>query len=145
MTTLIRNNQNQGCLPLFFNDFFKHDWKTQVSTTIPAINVKETEAAFCIEVAAAGMTKNDFAVNIDEDNDLVISMEKKSENKEGDNETRYLRREFSYSKISRTMGLPENVNKGKIEAKVENGVLFINLPKLSEKDTQKKQRNIAVS
>lgn len=145
MTTLVRKNQNQGWLPLFFNVFFNDDWQKGTGSTIPAINVKETEAAFCIEVAAAGMTKNDFVVNVNEDNDLVISMEKKSESKDGDSESRYLRREFSYSKFSRTMVLPENVNKEKIEAKVENGVLFVNLPKLSEKEIQNTQRTIAVS
>ena len=145
MTTLVRRNQNQGWLPLFFNDFFKDDWKAGTSTTAPAINVKETETAYCVEVAAAGMTKDDFVVNVDEDNDLVITMEKKVESKESDSETRYLRREFSYSRFSRTMVLPDNVNKEKIEAKVENGVLTVNLPKLSEKEIQKKQRVIAVS
>ena len=145
MTTLVRKNQNQGWLPLFFNDFFKDDWKVGTSSTTPAINVKETETAYCVEVAAAGMTKNDFVVNIDEDNDLVITIEKKSENKEGDSGTRYLRREFSYSKFRQTMVLPDNVNKEKIEAKVEDGVLTVNLPKLSEKEIQKKQRVISVN
>ena len=145
MTTLVRKNQNQGWLPLFFNDFFNDDWKVGTSSTTPAINVKESETAYCVEVAAAGMTKDDFVVNVDEDNDLIITMEKKTETKEGDNETRYLRREFSYSKFQRTMVLPENVNKEKIEAKVEDGVLIVSLPKLSEKEIQKKQRVIAVS
>jgi len=145
MTTLVRRNQNQGWLPLFFNDFFKDNRIPEASSSIPAVNVKETEKAYLVEVAAAGMTKDDFVVNIDEDNDLVITMEKKTETKEGDNEARYLRREFSYSKFQRTMVLPENVNKESVEAKVENGVLVINLPKLSEKEIQKKQRVIAVS
>ena len=145
MTTLVRKNQNQGWLPLFFNDFFKDDWKVGTSSTVPAINVKETETAYCVEVAAAGMTKNDFVVNIDEDNDLVITLEKKNATKEGENGTRYLRREFSYSKFRQTMVLPDNVNKENIEAKVEDGVLTINLPKLSEKEIQKKQRIIAVN
>jgi len=145
MTTLVRKNQNQGWLPLFFNDFFKDDWKVGASSTTPAINVKESDTAYSVEVSAAGMTKDDFVVNVDEDNDLVITMEKKVESKESDSETRYLRREFSYSRFSRKMVLPDNVNKEKIEAKVENGVLTVNLPKLSEKEIQKKQRVIAVS
>ena len=145
MTTLVRKNQNQGWLPLFFNDFFKDDWKVGTSSTVPAINVKETETAYCVEVAAAGMTKNDFIVNIDEDNDLVITMEKKNESKEGESGTRYLRREFSYSKFRQTMVLPDNVNKENIVARVEDGVLTVNLPKLSEKEIQKKQRVIAVN
>ena len=145
MTTLVRKNQNQGWLPLFFNDFFKDDRVVGASSTIPAVNVKETKNAYLVEVAAAGMTKDDFVVNIDEENDLVIAMEKKVEANEADNEARYLRREFSYTKFQRTMVLPDNVNKEKIEAKVENGVLIVNLPKFSEGEIQKNQRMIAVS
>ena len=144
MTTVTRRNQNQGWLPLFFNDFFKDDWKAGTSATVPAINVKETEQAYTVEVAAAGMTKDDFTVNIDDDNDLVIVLEKKSEIKDEDKDVRYLRREFSYTKFQQTMVLPDNVNKEKIEAKVEHGVLSVRLPKLSEKDILKRQRSISI-
>ncbi|MDR1223531.1 MAG: Hsp20/alpha crystallin family protein [Tannerella sp.] len=146
MTTLVRKNQNQGWLPLFFNDFFRDDWKAGAGAhnTVPAINVKETGQAFCIEVAAAGMTKEDFNVSIDEDNDLVITVENKNETNDENKDARYLRREFSYSKFQQTLVLPENVNKDRIDAKVENGVLYINLPKLSENEIQKKQRSVAI-
>lgn len=145
MTTLVGRNQNQGWLPLFFNDFFKDDWRSaSAHNTVPAINVKETENAYCVEVAAAGMTKDDFNISIDEDSDLVITVEKKSENKNENKEARYLRREFSYSKFKQTMVLPENVNKDKIDAKVEHGILYINLPKFSENEIQKKQRSIEI-
>ena len=144
MTTLTRRNQNQGWFPLFFNDFFKDDWKVGTSATVPAINVKESEYAFTVEVAAAGMTKDDFMVNIDDDNDLVIVLEKKSEAREEDKDVRYLRREFSYTKFQQTMVLPDNVNKDKIEAKVDNGVLTVHLPKLSENDILKRQRSISI-
>jgi HSP20 family protein len=144
MTTLTRRNQNQGWFPLFFNDFFKDDWKVGTSSTVPAINVKEAEHSYTVEVAAAGMTKDDFTVHIDDDNDLVITMEKKNENQEENKDARYLRREFTYSKFRQTMVLPENVNKDKIEAKVEHGVLTVQLPKLTEQDIQKKQRSINV-
>ncbi|MDR2917093.1 MAG: Hsp20/alpha crystallin family protein [Tannerella sp.] len=142
MATLAR--RDQGWLPLFFNDFFKDDWKVGTSSTVPAINVKESEDAYIVEVAAAGMTKDDFNVRIDDDNDLVITMEKKSESKDENKEARYLRREFSYSKFQQTMILPDNVNKEKIEAKVEHGVLAVNLPKLTENEIQKKQRSISI-
>ena len=144
MTTLMRRNQNQGWFPLFFNDFFKDDRVVGTNTNVPAINVKEAEDAFIVEVAAAGMTKDDFTVHIDDDNDLVITMEKKNENETENKAERYLRREFTYSKFRQTMVLPDSINKEKIEAKVEHGVLTVQLPKLTEKDIQKKQRSIAV-
>ncbi|MDR1406697.1 MAG: Hsp20/alpha crystallin family protein [Tannerella sp.] len=145
MTTLVRRNQNQGWLPLFFNDFFKDDWKLgTASATAPAINVRETDKVYCVEVAAAGMTKDDFDVSIDEENDLVITVEKKNGTNDENREARYLRREFSYTKFRQTLVLPENVNKDRIEAKVEHGILYVNLPKLAENEIQKKQRSIAI-
>ena len=140
----MRRNQNQGWFPLFFNDFFKDDWKVGTSTNVPAINVKESEDAYIVEVAAAGMTKDDFTVHIDDDNDLVITMEKKNENETENKAERYLRREFTYSKFRQTMVLPDSINKEKIDAKVEHGVLTVQLPKLTEQDIQKKQRAITV-
>ena len=137
-------NQNQGWIPLFFNDFLKDDWKAGVRSTVPAINIKETEQAYKVELAAAGMTKEDISVHINEDNNLIVSMERKTESKDDSKETRYLRREFTYPKFRQTMIIPENVNKEKIEAKVEHGVLSVHLPKLTEQDIQKKQRNIAI-
>jgi len=144
MTTVVRRNPNHGWLPFFFNDMFKDDWKVGTNSTVPAINVKETADAYSVEVAAAGMTKDDFSVNVDDDNDLVITMEKKNESKEENKEARYLRREFSYSKFRQTLVLPDDVNKEKIDAKVEHGVLTINLPKLTDNDIQKKQRAITI-
>jgi HSP20 family protein len=145
MTTLVRRNQNQGWLPLFFNDFFKDDWKLGTSAASPAINVKETDTAYCVEVAAAGMTKDDFNVSIDDENDLVITVEKKNETKGENKDARYLRREFSYSKFRQTLVLPDNVNKSKIEAKVEHGVLSVNLPKFAEDEIRKSQRSIEIN
>ena len=108
----------------------------KANATAPAINVLETEKEYKVELAAPGMTKDDFNVHIDEDNNLVISMEKK--------DGRYLRREFSYSKFQQTMILPDNVDKEKIAAQVENGVLNINLPKFSAEEKQKNKKSIEV-
>ena len=134
--------RTQNWLPSIFNDFFDNDWMVKANATAPAINVFETEKEYKVELAAPGMTKEDFNVHIDEENNLVISMEKKTESKEEGNkdekrEGRYLRREFSYSKFQQTMILPDDVDKEKISAQVENGVLNINLPKFTEQEKEK--------
>lgn len=137
--------KTQNWLPSIFNDFFDNDWMVKANATAPAINVFETEKEYNVEVAAPGMTKEDFNVHIDEDNNLVISMEKKSENKEENQKAgRYLRREFSYTKFQQTMILPEDVDKEKIEAHVENGVLHIELPKFTEQEKEKEKKIIDV-
>ena len=135
--------RTQNWLPSIFNDFFDNDWMVKANAT-PAINVFETEKEYKVELAAPGMTKEDFNVHIDEENNLVISMEKKTENKEEKKEGRYLRREFSYSKFQQTMILPDDVDKEKISAQVENGVLNIDLPKFSEQEKEKAKRFIDV-
>jgi len=140
---LNRNNQNNW-LPSVFDDFFDDDWMKQANATAPAINVKESKSDYTIEVAAPGMTKEDFNVSIDEDNDLVISMEKKNEKKEGNEDTLYLRREFSYTKFQQAMLLPDDVDKEKIDAKVENGVLYLTLPKLAVEAQKSPKRLISV-
>ena len=136
--------RTQNWLPSIFNDFFDNDWMVKANATAPAINVLETEKEYKVELAAPGMTKDDFNVHIDEENNLVISMEKKTENKEEKKEGRYLRREFSYSKFQQTMILPDDVDKEKISAQVENGVLNIDLPKFSEQEKEKAKRFIDV-
>ena len=136
--------RTQNWLPSIFNDFFDNDWMVKANATAPAINVFETEKEYKVELAAPGMTKEDFNVHIDEENNLVISMEKKTENKEEKKEGRYLRREFSYSKFQQTMILPDVVDKEKISAQVENGVLNIDLPKFSEQEKEKAKRFIDV-
>ena len=136
--------RTQNWLPSIFIDFFDNDWMVKANATAPAINVFETEKEYKVELAAPGMTKEDFNVHIDEENNLVISMEKKTENKEEKKEGRYLRREFSYSKFQQTMILPDDVDKEKISAQVENGVLNIDLPKFSEQEKEKAKRFIDV-
>lgn len=123
--------RTQNWLPSIFSDFFDNDWMVRANATAPSINVIETEKEYKVEVAAPGMTKEDFNIRLDEDANLIISMEKKSESNDK-KEGRYLRREFSYSKFQQAMILPENVEKEKITAKVDNGVLTISIPKKEE-------------
>ena len=135
---------NQNWLPSIFNDFFDNEWMARANATAPAINVIENEKDYKVELAAPGMTKNDFKVSVDESNNLVICMEKKDEKKEEKKDGKYFRREFSYSKFQQTILLPENVEKDKISAKVEHGILSIEIPKMKEEEKQKTFKAIEV-
>ena len=96
----IRKYYNQNWLPSIFNDFFDNDWMEKTNATAPAINVIESEKNYKVEVAAPGMTKDDFNIHLGDDNELVISMEKKVENEDKDKENKkYLRREVLLHKI----------------------------------------------
>lgn len=130
-------------LPDVFDDFFNTDFMPRANATAPAINVIEKDKAYVVELAAPGLKKEDFQVNIDDDGNLSIKMEQKHENKEEDKKSHYLRREFSYSKYEQTLLLPDDVQKDKISAKVDNGVLYVDLPKTEEART-KVQRRIEV-
>ena len=121
---------NQNWLPSIFNDFFDNDWMERSNATAPAINVLENEQSYDLELAAPGMTKEDFKVTLDENGDLVINMEKKVENNGEKKHAHDLRREFSYSKYQQTMLLPDDADREKINAQVENGVLKVNIPKI---------------
>ena len=124
----IRKYYNQNWLPSIFNDF-----------------VIESEKNYKVEVAAPGMTKDDFNIHLGDDNELVISMEKKVENEDKNKEDKkYLRREFSYTKFQQSLYLPDNVDKEKISANVSDGVLTIELPKYSPEEKAKVNRVIEI-
>ena len=140
-----RRNYSQEWLPSIFNDFFNNDWMVKANATAPAINVIESDKDYKVEVAAPGMTKEDFNIHLSEDNELVISMEKKTENKEEDKENKkYLRREFSYTKFQQALVLPDDVEKEKISANVTNGVLTIELPKRTPEEKAKINKVIEI-
>ena len=128
-------------LPEVFNDFFYNNNMPKANATAPAIKVLESDKDYTVELAAPGLCRDDFEVNIDNDGDLTIKMEKKVSEKE--QKAHYLRREFAYSKYEQTLILPEDVDKEKIGAKMSDGVLNITLPKLEQK-TQKIARQIEV-
>ncbi|GAB6982361.1 Hsp20/alpha crystallin family protein [Prevotella dentasini] len=128
-------------LPEVFNDFFYNNNMPRANATAPAINVLETATEYTVELAAPGLSKEDFVVNIDNDGDLTIKMEKKEETK--DQAAHYLRREFSYSKYEQTLILPDDVDKEKIGARMSDGVLTVSLPKVQQ-NVQKIARQIEV-
>ena len=129
MTPMMRTS---NWIPTVFNDFFDTDFMPRANCTAPAINVKETNKVYVVELAAPGMKKEDFNVHINDEGNLIVKMEKKNENKEEDKSARYLRREFSYSKFEQTLLLPDDVKREDIRAHVENGVLTVELPKQVE-------------
>ena len=111
---------------------------------------KENDKEYEVELAAPGTTKDDFKVNVDKDGNLTIKMEHKNEKKDENkpenksgNATHYLRREFSYSNYEQALTLPEDVEKDKIEAKVNNGVLHITLPRTQKAEKETKRIEVA--
>jgi HSP20 family protein len=109
----------------FDNDrFFDSDWLKKQS--VPAVNVKENDKGFEIEVAAPGLSKKDFKITVD-NGVLNISSEKKEEKEQKEKD--YTRKEFSYSSFSRSFTLPENVNEEDVEANYEDGLLKLNVAK----------------
>lgn len=120
-------------LPSLFDDFFR-DWSTtnfsDTNTTLPAVNIRENDDEFVVEVAVPGMDKNDFKIDL-ENNLLTISSEKVSNNEE--KKDKYTRREYSYQSFKRSFTLPKNiVDSDKIKAKYHAGELIIQIPKKEE-------------
>ena len=139
----VRKYENQNWLPSIFNDFFDNEWIVKPNFSTPAINVIENEKDYKVEVAAPGMNKEDFNIHLNENQELVITVEKNTQNEQKE-EKKYLRREFSYTKFQQAFQLPDNVDKEKIGAKVENGVLEITLPKLAPEDKARINRIIEI-
>lgn len=146
MTITKRN----GTFPFIFDDFFirpAYDWSltnnSKTNSTIPAVNVKETPESYVVEVAAPGMDKKDFSVQVN-DSKLTIRSEKSTEKEESDKST-YTTREFSYQSFERTFNLPKDlVDTDKIEAKYVNGILNLLIPK-KEKEHAKEPKLIAIA
>ena len=142
MSLIKRNEANW--LPSVFDDMFKTDWLggttnvNSIGTSIPAVNIFESDDNFMVAVAAPGKTKEDF--NIELDNDvLTISSEEKKENETSDKNGRFTRKEFSYTNFKRAFSLPETVDSEKISAAYNSGVLEISLPKKEEAKVQPKR------
>ena len=119
----------QNWLPGIFNDFFGNEWIAKTNSAAPAINIVETEKEYEVEIAAPGITKDDFEITVDKDNHLVVTVERKQEDDEKDKKGRYLRREFSYPQFQQTLILPDNVDTDAIEACQNKGVLTVKIPK----------------
>jgi HSP20 family protein len=120
----------------FDNDrFFDSDLMRK--QTVPAVNVKETDQGFEIELAAPGLTKDDFKISV-ENRVLSISTEKRDEHEEK-RQNGYTRREFSYTSFNRSFALPDNVNEEEVDANYKDGVLKLSLKKVQEKQNKRRK------
>ena len=135
---------NRSWFPTTFDDFFAAEWTPKASATAPAVNVQEDAKEHTMEVAAPGIKKEYCRININNDGNLEVAIENKLEHKEENKKEHYLRREFSYSNYQQTYILPDNVDKDKISAKVNDGVLEIKLPKFTKEEESRAQRAIEI-
>lgn len=131
----------------FFDDFFTRDlfdWPSysRTNTTIPKVNVQENDQEFRVEMAAPGMKKEDFKVELD--NDLLRISSELSREDQHEEEGRYARKEFSYQSFQRSFRLPETVEADKIKARYEDGILKLVIPK-REEARRKATRSITIS
>lgn len=146
MNSLIRRN---GFIPSnssFFDDFMKRDlmsWDnwSNLGSSLPKVNIMETNDEFKVEMAAPGMNKNDFHVELDNDM-LTIHAELSSENK--DENTSFTKREFSYQSFKRSFYLPNMVEADKIKARYKDGILSLEIPK-KEEAKRKPVKSISIS
>ena len=151
METLVKRN---GLFPLvpvnnFFDDLFTKDvfdWTdrnfSSIGSNLPSVNLKETDDLLKIELAAPGMKKEDFKVEID-NNTLLISSEKEEEKEETGKKDNYIRKEFNYQSFFRSFSLPEYIDESKIEANYKDGILHVNIAK-KEGGKRKTTKRIAI-
>ncbi len=129
MSIVTRNNLR---FPSLMNEFFRPDWvggSENYAATLPAVNIKEDDMGYHLELAIPGKKKEDFNVEVDKDV-LTISMETKTEDEK--TEENYTRKEFSYTSFKRSFTLPDTVDSEKINASYKDGILSFNLPKKDE-------------
>ena len=142
---LVRRNNDFDWLNNWFDDnFFNTPVMAQTTTTAPAVNVKEDNKQYVMEVAIPGLKKEQVNMSIDKDGYLTLSIENKNEQKDENKKEHYLRREFSYTSYRQSYALPDNVNADKIEANVADGVLKVVLPKVEKKEEKEDVKHIEV-
>lgn len=149
METLVKRNGFFPSVNNIFDDVFTKDvfdWNDKnfsaIGTNLPSVNLKETENKLEVELAAPGMKKEDFKVEID-NNMLLISSEKQEEKEESRKKDNYVRKEFSYQSFYRSFSLPESVDDSKIEASYKDGILHVVIGK-KENSKKKALKSITI-
>lgn len=140
-------NRNQNLMPALFNELL--DWnnwnvRSEEQRYMPKMNVMESDKEYELELSVPGLAKEDLSLTVDSDNNLVIEMLHKEEQEEK-SEKNYLRREFKRMQFKQMLSLPDNVKKEQISAKVENGILYVVLPKFTEEEKQALAQRIEIA
>lgn len=142
------NWKENSLFPTFdslWDDFFNRDFvnkSLELGTTIPAVNTKETDESYLLELAIPGMQKEDFNVDLD-NHTLTISSEKSEDKEEKDGE-KVRRREFSYSSFKRSFQIPENIKEEDISAEYTDGLLKLTLPKTEPTQVAESKKQIEI-
>jgi len=130
MITKYRNCYSPAYRDDFFNDRVSQKYYGRGFASAPAVNIVEAHDGFRIDVAAAGLTKDDFKIHIEDD--VMTVSASKEQDKQKDAQDNYTRREFNYASFSRSFQLDESIDQESVKAEHMNGILKIHLPKLKE-------------
>ncbi len=146
---LVARRNNNDLMSTMFNELldwnrWNNDFYSDDHRLTPKMNVSESDKAFDLELCVPGMTKDDLSLTIDTDNNLVVEVQQKNEKKEEDEKRHFLRREFTATQFKQMLTLPENVKRDQISAKVENGILFITLPKYTTEEQKQLAQTITI-
>jgi HSP20 family protein len=136
--------KNRSINPFYMSNFFDDDFfpvLSNMTSSIPAVNIREDEKSFLLDLAIPGIDKKDLKIDINED---VLTVSSETRNESEDNKDGYKRKEFSYSSFCRSFYIPENVNREKIAAAYKDGIVNIELPK-QEEEKAKLSRQIKIS
>lgn len=136
---------NERLFPTSVRELMENNLFDAGITKIPATNVIENENEYLIEISSPGLHKEDYTVKIDENGYVCISAETKTESEKKGKNNNYIRKEFSTSSFSKKFSLPEDADENSITAKSENGILYISIPKLKEREESKEERIIKIS
>ena len=144
---MLVTRRNQNLMPALFNELFDfgNDLISTEHTMTPKLNISESDKSYDMVLCVPGLRKEDLAISIDSDNQLVVEMQQKHEEKHEDKDNRhYLRHEFSSMQFKQAFCLPDNVKRDQISARVENGILYITLPKFTVEEKKALAQTIAI-
>lgn len=140
LPTIMRRSFRPFYMPNFFDDDFLPSLSSRTSS-MPAVNIKEDEKNFVLDLAVPGMDKKDLKIDINED---VLTISSEVQNETSEERDGYKKKEFNYSSFCRSFYIPENVNRDKIEANYKDGILTVTLPKMQE-EKKNLSRQISIS